>query len=76
MTLPVTLAAVYVQPTVSSPLLLPSERSGPLQLYHFFRHLSGDADLHLAGGPRDQKQDLPGDLPDVRQEEQSGDQSG
>lgn len=53
-----------------------SERAGPLQLHHFFRHLFGYAGLHLAGGPRDQEQDLPGDLPDVCQEEQSEDQAG
>lgn len=56
--------------------LLPPERPGLLQLCTFFRHLSRHAGLHLAGGPGDQEQDLPGDLPDVCREEQSRDQAG
>lgn len=59
------------------PLILRSSgRPGLLQFYHLFLHLSGDAGLHLAGGPGDQKQDFLRDLPDVLQEKQSGNQSG
>lgn len=61
---------------ITFPLPLPPERPGLLQFYHLFLHLPGHADLHLAGGPRDEEQDFPGDLPDVRQEEQSGNQTG
>lgn len=62
---------------ITFPLILrPLERPGPLQFYHLFRHLSGYAGLHLVGGPRDQEQDFPGDLPDVLQKKQSGNQSG
>lgn len=56
-------------------LHLPPERPRLLQLYHFCCRLSGRTDLHLAGGARNQEQDLPGGLPDVCQEEQNRDQS-
>lgn len=56
-------------------LHLPPERPRLLQLYRFCCRLSGRADLHLAGGARNQEQDLPGGLPDVCQEEQNRDQS-
>lgn len=62
---------------ITFPLILhPLGRPGPLQFYHLFLHLSGYAGLHLDVGPRDQEQDFLGDLPDVLQNEQSGNQPG